>query len=271
MNQKSSKISIFIVCLLLIAQPVVALCADDFKTNFKSEVLSFKVGTQGADTEKSPVGLHFIIKEDSTAAAEKSLPTSSDDITGSQYTPEQDSNFFRDSRLSFSFMYWLKKGLEASQSQWADILQYNENLPGNALKTSFSLMPANVFEPTTAETVQHMLSRHNALSVPTVRSYWDDIGMQFNIRDIGVLIGAIEDVSPKITYTLTLVSDVEIVIYSVSAVQVATIFSGTQRAGKYTLYWNGKDDAGKRMPAGDYIAEVKVGQERFVRKRIVIE
>lgn len=96
-------------------------------------------------------------------------------------------------------------------------------------------MPGNVFEPTGVETVQHQIDRINALSIRTVRNFWDG-GTQFNIRDAGVLLGILEDVSPKITYTLTMLADVEIVIYSVGAVQVATIFSGTQKAGKYTLY-----------------------------------
>lgn len=234
------KISTFIACLLLAWRSVAVFGAtSDFPKNLQLlQTVSLSSNVLLAsqqNAEKSPVGLHFIIKEDSADAAGKALPTSSDDIVGPQYTPQQDSNFFRDSRLSFGFMYWLRKGLDASQSQWADILQRNENLPGNALKTSFSLMPANIFEPTTGAVVQHMIDRHNALSVPTVRSYWDG-GMQFNMRDIGVWLGAIEDVSPKITYTLTLVSDVEIVIYSVSAVQVATIFAGTQKAGKYVIY-----------------------------------
>lgn len=110
-----------------------------------------------------------------------------------------------------------------------------KNLPSNALSTSFALMPSNVFEPTSVETVQYQIDRINALSIPGVHTFSDG-GIQFNMRDMAVLMGLAEDVSPKIVYTLTRLADVEIVIYSVGAVQVATIFAGTQKAGKYTLY-----------------------------------
>ncbi|MBR3090812.1 MAG: hypothetical protein IKH10_02320, partial [Bacteroidetes bacterium] len=85
-----------------------------------------------------------------------------------------------------------------------------------------------------------------------------------------VLLGIIEDTSPEIKYSLGMIADVEIVIYSVQAKVIATIFKGTQRPGSYKITWNQRDDKGKKMPYGDYIAEVRIGTDRFVRKRIVI-
>jgi hypothetical protein len=96
-------------------------------------------------------------------------------------------------------------------------------------------MPSNIFEPLPTEVVQHRLARISALSIPTVYDFKGG-GLQFDLRDIGVFLGIVEDVSPEIIYTLSITADVEVVIYSVSAIRIATIFAGTQKPGKYTIY-----------------------------------
>ena len=187
-----------------------------------------------------------------------------------QYTPQQNINYIQDSRLNFNFLYWLKKGILGSDAEWQIYKQEMSETPSNNLIESFARMPANIFEPLPTDIVQHQLNKYYALSVPTVYAYLGEIGLNLNIRDIGLFFGLVEDVSPEITYILDYTCDVEIVIYSISGEAVATIFAGTQRAGKYKIVWNEKDNLGKKMPSGDYIAEVRVGSEKFVRKRIVV-
>ena len=186
------------------------------------------------------------------------------------YTPFQDSNFIRDSRLKIDFIYWLMKGLDRSEGLWQDLLLSYSNTPGNYLSSTFQRMPSNVFEPLPNELVQHRIGIINALSVPGIYNH-NISGINFNLRDVATFLGMLEDVSPEIKYQLNVTADVEIVIFNVSAIAVAKIFSGTQKPGKYTIFWNGKDDAGKKVRNGDYIAEVRIGQQSFVRKRIVIE
>jgi hypothetical protein len=202
----------------------------------------------------------------------KSNPTSSSeyDRTSQQYTPQQDSNYARDNKLSLGFLYWLKKGIASSNGDWKLYKQGIFENPSINLAESFAKMPANIFEPLPTEVVQYQITRINALSIPTIHTFSEN-GTNISLQSIGRFLGILEDVSPEINYTLNYTSDVEIVIYSVSAKIIATIFVGTQKAGKYKIVWNGKDDAGKKMPHGDYIAEVRVASERFVRKRIVIE
>jgi len=196
----------------------------------------------------------------------QSLPSSDNQ----QYTFEQDSNFIRDSKLSFGFLYWLKKSILSSDYEWQLYKQGISNSPYNNLIESFARMPSNIFAPEPTELVQRKIAIQDALSIPTVSNYKSGGTLNFNIRDIGLLLGLVEDTSPKITYTLKYTCEVEIVIYSISAKVIATIFAGTQKQGSYTTYWNGKDEYGKQMPPGDYIAEVRIGSERFVMKRIVI-
>jgi len=193
--------------------------------------------------------------------------------TSGRYTKEQDSIFDVDTRLSLPFLYMLKKAFDMTDSYWYDWMREIEMQPDNALRASFEKMPTNIFEPTKEERVQYAINQQMAFaSVPTVSpNFMGNSGTNFNLQEMGRFLGLIEDVSPVITYNLAITADVEVVVYSISAKVVATIFSGTQKPGKYTFHWNGRDDSGKKMPSGDYIAEVKIGAERFVRKRIVIE
>jgi hypothetical protein len=131
-------------------------------------------------------------------------------------------------------------------------------------------MPENIFEPMPEDIVQHRIGLINSLSIPGVYTHTPLVG-GINLRSIGLFLGLVDDVSPEISYTLTITADVEIVIFSVSAVAIAKIFEGTQKPGKYSFFWNGKDDSGKKASSGDYIAEVRIGQKQYVRKRIVIE
>lgn len=186
------------------------------------------------------------------------------------YTATQDSAYNADSRLSLPFIFWIKKGLERTDAYWKDWLQSVEDEPSQNLSSSFAKMPKNIFDPMPTEIVQYEINRTNALSIPTISTF-SNAGLNVNLKSIGTFLRILEDVSPDITYTLTITADVEIVVYSVSAKVIATIFTGTQKSGRYKVRWNGKNDDGKKMPAGDYIAEVRIGAEKYVRKRIVIE
>jgi flagellar hook assembly protein FlgD len=39
----------------------------------------------------------------------------------------------------------------------------------------------------------------------------------------------------------------------------------------YELEWDGRDDKGRAMPAGDYVIEVRVGTDETYRKRVVLQ
>jgi len=185
------------------------------------------------------------------------------------FTNKQDSAYKQDMRLSLPYLFMIRRSLDASEFQWSLWLKSMENEPSISLSNSFARMPEGIFNPTAEEIVQYHTNMEKMLSIPTVYTF-HNTGLNINIRDAGIFLGIVEDVSPVISYKLPFTSDVEIVIYSMNAKVIATIFRGTQRQGNYTITWNGKDDNGKKMPYGDYIAEVRIGFEKFYRKRIVI-
>ncbi len=131
-------------------------------------------------------------------------------------------------------------------------------------------MPEEAYIPGEVEKTLREINIMNSMYVPMVRTY-SPYGAKIDFETIGKFLGIVEDVSPTIKYSLAITADVEIVIYSIQAIAVATLFKGVQSPGNYTISWNGRDENGRMMPPGDYIAEVRIGQEKYVRKRIVLK
>lgn len=191
------------------------------------------------------------------------------DLGPGAYSPEQDSAFKRALEYSLPVNALIRNGLHLSEPIW----EFEQRMMGDrqfsiAAKHLNSL-PKSYYLPTPVEMVQRQIMIENAFNVPFVKTY-NPYGLQVNLNDIGLFLGVTEDVSPRISYTLEYTSEVEIVIYSVKAAVIATIFKGIQGPGKYNITWNGRDDLGKQMSSGDYVAEVRIGKEKFIRKRIVI-
>ncbi|MEY3386427.1 MAG: FlgD Ig-like domain [Bacteroidota bacterium] len=130
-------------------------------------------------------------------------------------------------------------------------------------------IPASIFKPRDQDVAQYQLTIANAMYVPGVLLRPMGTGnLQVSFADIAKVFGIAEDVSPVIRYVVDDRLQVEIVIYSPQAMIIATIFSGIQEPGTYTITWNGRAQDGKPVTAGEYIAEVRLGQERIMRKRI---
>jgi len=261
------------IFLFLIILFVVSIQCNSFAKNNSVAKVDYTLSTVQHNT--IPQSNSIMFENNKSDSLDKNSDAAASDRpgTGIRYTREQDSIFDLDSRLSLPFLYLIKRSFDMTDSYWRDFLKELDMQPNNVLQASFTRMPENIFEPTQTERVQHSINQQMAFaSVPTVSpNFMGNSGLGVNLRDIGLFLGLVEDVSPVITYNLAITADVEVVVYSISAKVVATIFSGTQRPGRYTFHWNGRDDSGKRMPSGDYIAEVRIGAERFVRKRIVIE
>jgi len=131
-------------------------------------------------------------------------------------------------------------------------------------------IPDNILAPTAAEITQYKINIANSMRVPGVLMYPMGTGnFQAKLGDIGKLLGMVEDVSPRIRYVVDETIEISVVIYSTQAIAIATIFRGIQVPGAYEITWNGRDDSGKPAPRGDYVAEVRLGFERLMRKRIL--
>lgn len=185
------------------------------------------------------------------------------------YTPEQDSAFARAMRLRIAndtrFMQELRALMtlgtnrpltEFEKTELA--IQRNLDIPSEFLAPSqqdLTLYQYNILQS------QRVIGVNN---VPLGK-------FSLSLNSIGKFFGIVEDLSPEIKYDLDFTVDVEVVVYSISAKVIATLFKGVQSPGSYKLTWNKRDSKGKMMPSGDYIAEVRIGKVRTVRKRIQID
>ncbi|MGZ3931957.1 MAG: FlgD immunoglobulin-like domain containing protein [Bacteroidia bacterium] len=67
----------------------------------------------------------------------------------------------------------------------------------------------------------------------------------------------------RIGYTLGSTEKVNVEIYSMLGVQVKSLQSASQDAGVYELTWDGRNDAGIRLPAGNYLYKVSAGNKQL--------
>lgn len=90
------------------------------------------------------------------------------------------------------------------------------------------------------------------------------------MSDIFTALGLKEDVTPRITYTVTSTQHVTVIIYTLSAVRFVTVVDADQAPGTYRITWDMKSPGGQRAASGDYVAEVIVGNTVALRKRIEV-
>lgn len=132
-------------------------------------------------------------------------------------------------------------------------------------------LPSEMLAPSPQEVTQYRIAIANSQYVPGVLLYPMGRGnFTASFGDIARVFGLTEDVSPSIAYRVEATMEVSIVIYSASAIVVRQMLRGIQNAGSYRVEWDGKNDDGRIVPKGDYIAEVRLGTLQIVRKRIVV-
>lgn len=93
----------------------------------------------------------------------------------------------------------------------------------------------------------------------------------FEVRP-GVMTPNEDGVNDRVAISFTLVQlrqpvPVYVEVFDVGGRLVRKVFSGLEGSGSFTWDWNGRDDGGKRVPVGIYLARVTVHAERekFVR------
>ncbi len=90
------------------------------------------------------------------------------------------------------------------------------------------------------------------------------------LASIGQMLGLTEDVSPRISYTVTTADNVSVKIYDLNARLIATLVNAPKKPGTYRMEWDMRDENGRRALSGDYIAEITIGTLVTARKRIVV-
>lgn len=230
---------------------------------------------KGSDLKRNPVftPLQILMGDtlikDYSKEKKPNLPGGYSDKPEEFYTEEQNENYQKAIRLNLPSSVRLNEDLKSSETAWLIDQELMKGKPLQIAMRNIESLPREYFLPSDVEKVHHQLNLENALWVPGIQTY-NRYGLKVNLQDIGAFFGVVEDVSPVITYNLEYPTDVKIVVYSIQAVVISTLFEGVQPAGPYKITWNGRDDKGKKMPKGDYVAEVRVGKDRIIRKRIVI-
>ncbi len=190
-----------------------------------------------------------------------------DSLDRHHYTAEQDSAYYR--ALKTKLPNYTRFWSELMQTG-AEIQYYTgSNLSANDVIRKNLTVPNSYYAPSAVEIAQYQNNILQSMYVPFTPTYMP-FGFKMQLNTIGMFLGIIEDVTPTISYKLESTINVEVVVYSIQAVVVQTIFKGSQNPGSYSLTWNLRDDKGRRMPPGDYIIEVRIGNYKYVRKRTVI-
>jgi hypothetical protein len=77
--------------------------------------------------------------------------------------------------------------------------------------------------------------------------------------------------STTIQYEVGKTADVNITIYNVQGQKVKALVNAKKTAGKYTVAWDGKNDASNRIASGVYFMKMKAGDFKQTRKLIMLK
>jgi len=177
-------------------------------------------------------------------------------------SPAQDSAYFQALRMNIPIDLRLRYDL-------LNVRYTLISLDPDSEKTGMDLLPTDAFKPDPNMIVQRQEMLTRAFEVPYARTY-NPYGVRLSFSDIGKFFGITEDYSGNIKFNVENYTEVEIVIYSIKAVVVATIFKGHLPAGSYSRTWTGRDENGRKLPPGDYVGEVRIKGQSSFRKRIIL-
>ena len=76
--------------------------------------------------------------------------------------------------------------------------------------------------------------------------------------------------STVIRYSCSCLSRVSLKIYDITGRLVRTLVDGKQRAGRYTVRWDGKDNKGRNVASGVYFVRLTAGEDTASRKLVIL-
>ncbi len=75
----------------------------------------------------------------------------------------------------------------------------------------------------------------------------------------------------KISFSLPQAQDVELSVYDVRGVRIATLLRETMTEGSHDVTWYGRDDAGRTVSSGTYFYQLSVGGEKLTGKMLLMK
>lgn len=255
--------NILTICSILIAMFFV----ETLTTNAFAQQDSSKINT----ILKKPRKLTPIQTITGDSISKDTVKVNESVIPGSinTFSPEQDSAYYRMLRLGITPGTLAQMHAKIISLGFAKMREQEQENPFAIALRNLEL-PAEYYQPRPQDIVQRDEMIARSQQIPTGRPNIPRGGVSIGLNDIATFLGLAEDVSPVITYVVEYTMPVKVIVYSTAAREIAVMFQGTQNAGKYQLTWNGRDDKGRPMTSGDYVAEVRLGNDRFIRKRITI-
>jgi len=117
---------------------------------------------------------------------------------------------------------------------------------------------------------------------------WIGEDIQFGIEDSGshlfgtnslhqnypnplYLSGGETGLKTTIVYNIKKENNVELSVYNIKGELVKTLYKGRQNKGKYSLKWDGKNNAGKEVMSGVYLYALRVGDKCITRKMLLVK
>jgi hypothetical protein len=79
------------------------------------------------------------------------------------------------------------------------------------------------------------------------------------------------NLSATIDYALSEAGDVSLSVSSITGQKIRTLLSGPLAAGAHSAVWDGKDDSGKTVSSGIYIAHLRSGKLTASRRMALVK
>jgi hypothetical protein len=163
----------------------------------------------------------------------------------------------------------LHEEIRSDHAVWRAYLDSLENTPQAVMARNLAMTPED-WKPTAADRNRREEDIKRSQNAGDLfKNHYVPL-VSAPLAAIGRMLGLIEDVTPRIKYTLNGTRPVTVKIYTLTAEPVVTLVEGSQPPGVYSFDWDLLDAAGRRVVYGDYIAEVIVDKVLVLRKRIEV-
>lgn len=77
--------------------------------------------------------------------------------------------------------------------------------------------------------------------------------------------------STTINYSIEKTGLVELKIYDLLGKEVRSLVNGNKPSGEFSVFWDGKDDGGRRVASGHYFYQLKAGEFQSTRRMILLK
>lgn len=186
------------------------------------------------------------------------------------FSSAQDTAFQKAMRLMIPPEIRFSHDLRETNIKWRIEIALQQGVPLDAALRDMERRYPDLYKPNPVDVVLYEENRLRSQYVPYTRTLFAS-GMTIPLESIGKFLGLVEDLSPTIRYSLDYTNKVQVVIYNMQGIVIAVLADERQPTGNYVYNWNGKNDDGILQPPGDYIGEVRIGMDKYVRKRIALK